>query len=101
MVFTDNLIKDIENHVGETVTVFTTSGGESGRGFTGVLLGMNSCFVRLITRIGPAPGCALGNGCERCHNQNGRGQRGSYYDNIGSVVDMPIDRIAAFVYNAV
>lgn len=104
MVFTESLIKDIEHRVGETVTIFTTSGGESGSGFTGVLLGINSCFLRLITRIGPAPGCALGNDCDRhkknC-NSNGVGSDSFHRDNIGSVVDIPIDRIVAFVFNAV
>ncbi|MDP4180424.1 MAG: hypothetical protein Q8942_04945 [Bacillota bacterium] len=49
--------------VGTTVTIFTSSGGQSGAGFTGVLLSVNEVFVRLISRIGPPPGCALGNAC--------------------------------------
>lgn len=49
--------------IGETVTIFTASGGQSGSGFTGVVLAVNECFVRLITRIGPPPGCSLGNAC--------------------------------------
>lgn len=53
----------LQGSAGETVTIFTTSGGQSGSGFTGVVLAVNPCFVRLITHIGPAPGCALGNCC--------------------------------------
>ncbi len=53
----------LANWVGTTVTIFTSSGGQSGSGFTGVLLSVNEVFVRLISRIGPAPGCALGNSC--------------------------------------
>ncbi|MCX7923096.1 MAG: hypothetical protein N3B21_13960 [Clostridia bacterium] len=53
----------LANYIGETVTIFTASGGQSGSGFTGVILSVNACFVRLITRIGPPPGCALGNAC--------------------------------------
>lgn len=53
----------LANYIGETVTIFTSSGGQSGAGFTGVVLAVNDCFVRLITRIGPPPGCALGNSC--------------------------------------
>ncbi len=56
------------NYIGETVTIFTKSGGQSGSGFTGVILSVNDCFVRLITRIGPAPGCALGNACNGMGN---------------------------------
>lgn len=53
----------LANYIGETVTIFTSSGGQSGSGFTGVVLAVNECFVRLLTRIGPPPGCSLGNAC--------------------------------------
>ena len=59
----DNLSHLMAKYIGQTVTIFTKSGGQSGCGFTGVILGVNDSFVRLITSIGPAPGCALGNGC--------------------------------------
>jgi len=94
--FTDHFM----DFVGETVTIFTTSGGASGCGFTGVILKVNPCFVRLICSIGPAPGCALGNACSGLRRDRDfddfRCRRG-----LGSVVDIPIDRIAAFVHNAV
>jgi len=107
----------LQDSIGETVTIFTTSGGQSGSGFTGVVLSVNPCFVRLITHIGPAPGCALGS-C--CGVPGGYGSYGSYggYDGyggygsggygsggyvntVGSVTDIPLDRIAAIVRNAV
>jgi hypothetical protein len=53
----------LEKYIGETVTIFTSSGGQSGSGFTGVVLSVNECFIRLISRIGPPPGCSLGNAC--------------------------------------
>lgn len=53
----------LADFIGETVTIFTSSGGQSGSGFTGVVLAVNPVFVRLISRIGPPPGCALGNAC--------------------------------------
>ncbi|NLO47337.1 MAG: hypothetical protein GX111_03305 [Clostridiales bacterium] len=84
------------DHVGETVTIYTTSGGQSGHGFTGVVLAVDECFVRLITCIGPAPGCALGSACS-CN----RGRNFGRINTVGSVVDIPIDRIAAVVHNAV
>jgi len=107
------LINDLARHIGQTVTIFTTSGGQSGRGFTGVLASVNCDFVRLVTNIGPAPGCALGNCCEEREERRRRndeceeesfdrdrfdcnGRRG-----LGAVVDIPADRIAAFVHNAV
>lgn len=94
----------IKDFVGETVTIYTTSGGESGEGFTGVVLKVSDCFVRLITRIGPPPGCALGSDCGCRRHRDFRGDRfgfGGFSRNLGSVVDIPLDRIAAFVHNAV
>ena len=91
-----NFGEEMCRYIGETVTIFTTSGGESGDGFTGVVLSVNRNFVRLVTQRGTAPGCPLGSSC-------GRGQR--CYDDRrfrpGSVTDIPINRITAFVHNAV
>lgn len=128
----------LANYIGETVTIFTASGGQSGAGFTGVILSVNECFVRLITRIGPPPGCSLGNACTGFNVGKGfgygKGSCGAYgagYDGgygsgygpilpasengaitaggwngypvytVGSVTDIPIDRIVSFVHNAV
>ncbi|MFL0245380.1 hypothetical protein [Candidatus Clostridium stratigraminis] len=132
---------NLARHIGQTVTIFTTSGGESGEGFTGVLISVNCRFVRLISQIGSAPGCALGNCCDERRENTGNVNRGcTEEDNIsgtgnqinflggtgnvesrianrenrdterridctgrtlGAVVDIPIDRIAAFVHNSV
>ncbi len=116
----------LANYVGETVTVFTSSGGQSGSGFTGVILTVNNVFVRLISRIGPPPGCSMGNSCSG-FSQGGYGGDygsgcGSAYGvgpasqvgavnaggwsnmpvyTVGSVVDIPICAIVSFVHNAV
>jgi len=106
--YSESFEEHLRRFVGETVTIFTTSGGQSGAGFTGVLIFVNNCFVRLITNIGPFPGCALGNACskKRCGNYNNslygyNDYNNGYNDRVGSVTDIPIDRIAAFVHNAV
>lgn len=96
--YNENFIEHLSRFIGETVTIFTTSGGESGSGFTGVVLFVNSCFVRLITKIGPAPGCSIGNSCS-CRNRNRFD--GNDIRTVGAVADIPIDRIACFVHNAV
>jgi len=95
----DNFYNGFCNHIGETVTIYTKSGGQSGFGFTGVVLGVTNDFVRLITQIGPAPGCALGSDCTDGRGRRCRG-RGRIFD-VGSNVDIPFDAIAAVVYNAV
>jgi hypothetical protein len=103
-----NFAAEISCYIGETVTIFTTSGGVSGQGFTGVVLSVNACFVRLITQIGPAPGCALGNACTGFSGGlfGGVPAVGAKVDyrlinTVGSVADIPIDKIASFVHNAV
>ena len=109
-----NIVNALARRIGETVTIFTKSGGMSGCGFTGVLLAVNDCFVKLLSQIGPAPGCALGNSCSGTPYANGIGCLGNMGDNmnngyqneypirtVGSVTDIPIDSIAAFVHNAV
>lgn len=137
---------DLARHIGQTVTIFTTSGGQSGSGFTGVLVSVNPCFVRLITQIGSAPGCALGNCCDRRRDHDdrrdnvgnvntgclgeeefdndfrgpgelsntndlrrgnnreqlgGQGRATCNRFTLGSVVDIPVERIASFVHNAI
>jgi len=118
----------LSKYVGETVTIFTTSGGQSGSGFTGVILSVNPVFVRLITRIGPPPGCSLGNSCTGFQPSYGDWGKGGYgpgagygpvygagelgaataggWDgypvySLGSVADIPIANIVSFVHNAV
>ena len=46
------LVESMSRYLGQTVTVFTESGGLSGSGFTGVLAGICNGCVRLITDIG-------------------------------------------------
>jgi hypothetical protein len=100
-----NYLGHLSNYIGQTVTIFTTSGGQSGSGFTGVLALVTPNFVRLITQIGSAPGCALGNCC--CGIGHGHGDLGGQGrancngNNLGSVVDIPCWSIASFVHNAV
>ena len=93
--------EEISRYIGQTVTIYTTSGGQSGDGFTGVVISVNRNFVKLITRIGTAPGWPL---------DNARGDYGGYSDRgynidrgfrLGSVTDIPVNRISAFVHNAV
>lgn len=47
------LCSEFKEHIGETVTVYTTSGGRSGVGFTGLLTHANCYFIRLVKHLGP------------------------------------------------
>ena len=92
--------EEIARYIGQTVSIFTTSGGQSGDAFTGVVLSVNGNILRLITRIGTAPGRALDNTCNdyEGYNDEEDDNRG---DTPGSITDIPISRITAFVHNAV
>jgi hypothetical protein len=122
-----DLVRELRRFIGETVTIFTTSGGESGRGFTGVLIGITGDpVVRLLSQFGPAPACALGSCCDRRQGKNkcdddfdeedfdeneggnrsrsrNRSRRNRFecdrIRNTGAIVDIPVNRIAAFVHN--
>ncbi|MBP1755677.1 MAG: putative rane protein [Firmicutes bacterium] len=104
-----SLLEHMRRYVGETVTIFTTSGGASGCGFTGVILSVNPCFVRLVTEQGLPPTNPLAeNVCGEMDNGPERGQGGFCkgrdrmpYRTVGSVCDIPVDRIVAFCHNAV
>ncbi len=114
----NTFVRHLNKFVGETVTIFTTSGGASGCGFTGVILSVNCEFVRLVTRQGTAPSNPLaenicgdqengGPGNKGCGGfQGGLGNIGggkNHQDKfrVGSVCDIPVDRIVAFCHNAV
>lgn len=112
-------------HIGRTVTIFTTSGGLSGAGFTGVLASVCDGTVRLITDIGAAPACPVGSCCTSgwgngagygigygnggygygggCDGGYGRNFAGGYggCNWLGSVTEIPICRIASFTHNAI
>ncbi|EDS77155.1 conserved hypothetical protein [Clostridium botulinum C str. Eklund] len=106
------LVSHLCKYVGQTVTIFTESGGDSGQGFTGILLTVNNCYVRLTTQVGPAPGCALGNCCSGfngtrdeeesiCHEGHHNHHRFSCKGcQVGSVTDIPICKIVSFVHSA-
>ena len=121
------LFADMQRYIGKTVTIFTTSGGISGSGFTGVLAGICGCTVKLITDIGAPPSCPIGSACcggffgeefedegfegggwcglfghcreGRRGRRRGRGRRS--WNWLGSVTEIPIDKIASFTHNAI
>ncbi|MBQ9519034.1 MAG: hypothetical protein IJR59_03980 [Firmicutes bacterium] len=97
-MYTANLIDSLCRHIGETVTIFTSSGGLSGSGFTGVLAGVSECSVKLITCFGQAPTCPLGSSCTGYFGGTNRRNCGNI---LGSVTEIPTDKIVSFTHNAV
>jgi len=123
----DFLLESLARYTGQTVTIFTASGGLSGSGFTGVLAGICDCTVKLITDIGAPPACPVGSACcggfpvfdgeggrgGSCWNSGwgagcnpGRGGMGGRwgwrgFNWLGSVTEIPIDKIVSFTHNAI
>ena len=106
------LINDMSRYIGRTVTVFTESGGISGSGFTGVLVHVGETVKKLITDIGAAPACSLGSSCTssyaECYGGYGYGGYGAGYGAnayrgsslLGSIADIPINKIVSFTHDA-
>ena len=116
------LVESMVRYIGQTVTIFTTSGGLSGSGFTGVLAGICDGHVKLITDIGAPPACPLGSACcgglefeggfeggfgrgagmcGRGCGCGGRGFGGRGWNWLGSVTVIPVCKIASFTHNAI
>jgi len=115
------LVESMRRYLGQTVTVFTTSGGLSGNGFTGVLAGICGGCIKLITDIGAPPSCPIGSSCcggfpvfeaeeefrglgmceRRGCGSRGRGRGRRHWNWLGSVTEIPIDRIVSFTHNAI
>jgi len=123
------LVESMSRYLGQTVTIFTTSGGLSGNGFTGVLAGICNGCVRLITDIGAPPSCPIGSACcggfpnfggeveegfsgvgmcarGGCCGGRGRGRgRGGRWSGgwnwLGSVTEIPVCKIVSFTHNAI
>lgn len=93
------LLPHLCEFIGETVTIFTTSGGASGCGFTGILLDVNSCFVRLMTKEGSPPANPLSKHiCPELEDSEHHYRKDFA---LGSVCDIPVHFIASFCHNAV
>lgn len=97
---------NLSSMLGETVTIFTQSGGCSGQGFTGVVISCNECFVRLVTSFGSAPDNVFGTtrsicdcNCKSCRN-SGFCDGDDKHFKVGSVIDIPVEKIVAFAHNA-
>jgi hypothetical protein len=105
-VFSDNICR----YIGSTVTIFLRAGGICGSGITGVLISSNSTYISLLTHIGPPPACPLFNSCSfkfrtfplpmpnySCLSV----KYGKPIFQTGSITNIPVNKIAAFVHNAI
>ncbi|MCL2396927.1 MAG: hypothetical protein FWC93_02565 [Defluviitaleaceae bacterium] len=97
------LLDSLCDNIGKTVTIFTTSGGISGSGFTGVLLSADRHVVRMLCDVGAPPACPIGSSCTDYFTPCGVGGNnfGFCGNPLGAVVVIPLHAIAAFTHNAI
>ncbi len=100
----DRLIDSLNENTGRVITVFTKSGGCSGRGFTGLLVKVDCRFIKLVTELPSAPRHPFGKRFDR------EGSFGFGFDGggcccdrsrFGTAIIIPIRDIVAFVFNEV
>ncbi|HEX2985660.1 MAG TPA: hypothetical protein VHO71_02480 [Caproiciproducens sp.] len=90
----DDTFKDLLRNRGRIVTVFTQSGGLSGRGFTGLLVEANHHFIRLVTTLPSAPRHPFGVEAASLFDHNG-------CNRLGTSCVIPINKIVCFTFNQI
>lgn len=89
----DALIDSLSRHIGRVVTVFTTSGGCSGRGFTGLLVSVDCNKIKLATALPSAPRHPFGvQSIDPAFHFCPRASR------AGTSVIIPISKIVSFAF---
>ncbi len=98
-----NIVESMCRYIGQTVTIFTTSGGLSGCGFTGVLISVDCNCVRLLCDVGAPPACPIGSACTGVMGPYGfvDNSRGFIGNPLGAVAVIPTCAIACFTHNAI
>jgi len=106
-----NCSEDLCRYIGQTITIFTQSGGLSGSGFTGVLISVDCNCIRLLTGIGLPPACPIGSACcgeEFADNWGGRfgfggsqgdlcgGRCGGFGNPFGSLCVIPTASVVSY-----
>ena len=117
--FLNCLVESMCGHIGQTVTIFTSSGGLSGDGFTGVLISVDCNCVRLLCDVGEAPACPVGSSCTNVGTPfgmlnnfgvgpfggfggpGGCGGRDFIGNPLGAICVIPTSAIVCFTHNAI
>lgn len=93
-------IQSLVRYIGQTITIYIVAGGDSGSGFTGVLLDVKKDYIKILSKIASPPSCFLGN---ECNDYKSDETIIKDYNNItlGAITNIPINKIAAFVHNTI
>ncbi|QNU67837.1 hypothetical protein EHE19_005125 [Ruminiclostridium herbifermentans] len=92
---------DFEEFIGNTVTIFVNCGGAAGSGFTGVIIGKEPTYIRLLILPATPPSCSLTNDCLARNNNTILCSSCPHNNNasVGVVAEILISSIVAFVHN--
>ncbi len=105
MDYINTFVETLILQLGRTVTIFTTSGGLSGSGFTGVLLSVDINVVRLLVCTGAPPCCPIGSSCTGSYGPTGAlndvGNVAFVNNPLGAICIIPTRAIACFTQNAI
>lgn len=96
----EELAEKLERNIGRIVTIFTESGGCSGNGFSGLLVKVTDCIVKLITELPCKPSSPFGVGVH-CGGSDVGNKCGRCRDAFGTAVIIPIEKIVAVVENEI
>lgn len=88
----ESFLMSLARYISQTVTIYTVSGGQSGSGFTGVLLEVCKDHIRILTSTASPPACPFG---------DISGYSDEKTISLGSIAEIPLSKIAAFIHNAV
>ncbi len=92
---------DYREYTGQTVTVFVNSGGVAGNGFTGVLLLQTDSYLKLLILPSAPPECSLENACSGKDINLLFCSLCPYNLKIGSIAEIPLEAVTAFVHNSI
>jgi hypothetical protein len=90
----------MSQYIGQTITVYTTSGGVAGCGLTGVLSQCTASHITLITHIGPPPEKPKSKACRSCPYYKSCLEAAEKLREVGSVAEIPLHSLVIFVHNS-
>lgn len=92
----DTFVQSLIKYIGQTVTIYTASGGDSGSGFTGVILDVKKDYIKVLSSVGSPPEFSFGNSDVKEELSEGKDMT-----SLGTITNIPINKIAAFVHNTI
>jgi hypothetical protein len=95
----DEIVENLRDNIGRVITVFTQSGGCSGRGFTGLLVKVDCHFIKLTTSLPSAPRHPFGRNFDIDDFEFGSSRRSFERSRFGTSIVIPIRKIVSFVFN--